>query len=157
MEHDDALDAFNTAIAAEILDGGEPGLAEAEYLRHAAAGFVAVERAKAEAASHITCPPDTRTYDVIIHVVGEDGIASIHHLEPGVAAHCTLRALQHDPSLQALGVLGIWQDPDQEPEPEVTEAGGVTVTSEVPGVRATFDGEIEKQQRRPWWRRRRTA
>ena len=154
MEHDPALDAFNAALASELYESEDPGPPEAMLQRPAASAFEAVQRARARAASHENCPPDiARTYDLLILVTGSDGVSSIHHLEPGVPAHCVMGELYVDPSIQRLALVGVHEDP---PEPEVTEAGGVIVTSETPGMVAVFDGDIEpgpKHLRRPWWRR----
>lgn len=141
MTEDKDLDAFNAALSTWLDDDQATGLPEAETMYHSASAYAAMQRAihNANGPGHERCPVDNRDYDIVLQVVGRDGIATIQHLEPGAPPGCVLRALRHDPEVAILAVMGYVPHETAEPEPNEP----VTTTP----------ADAEPETKRPWWRR----
>lgn len=83
-------------------------------------GYRAGRRAMAEAMSHTGCPGDTRDFDVLVGVIGKDGLDTYVQVPPDCGLNCTLRALAQDPEVQTFGVLGRPGPLDLDPGPDET-------------------------------------
>lgn len=143
MEHDKDLDQFNTAISAWLDDENAEAYPEDKVQYHAGSGFVATERAIVTARGHEGCSTDQdRAFDVVVSVTGADGIETVQTIPPGVGVGCVLGALNNDPEVVRIRILGAAPldkvKPDPEPEPEIV------VTSEMPGVAVSWDTDSPK-------------
>lgn len=109
---DQALDDFNRAAAAWLADETKVGLPEAEVMHRAGSGFTAFEAAVAGAIGpgHEGCPTDRRAYNLIVRIVGNDGIPTTHLLAPGIPPGCFLAGLRRDPSVVSVSILGMTRD-----------------------------------------------
>lgn len=128
---------FEAERTAWLDDDTAAGLPEDEHRHGPGIGYYAIERAVAEANSHETCQPGNQPAGLLVRIDGIDEAITVQRIPPTANINCVLGALARDEEVLGIQVLG-W-DPE---DVEVTEEHGVTVTSEVPGLVATFDGEL---------------
>lgn len=145
---------FDAEVSAWLDDPEAVGIPDAPHA--AARVYGAMDRAIAAADLHETCTPEpARTFNVLLRVYGHDGAAAVQGVPPGTNVSCVLRGLTEDPEVAAIQMVGA--EVPEYAEPEVTEANGVAVTSDVTDLRATWGGpkHLPRHLRRfrfPWRR-----
>lgn len=93
-------------------------------------GYDIAKRAIAVADSHANCPRDTRPFTVIVGVAGPDRIETVHEVPPSSTLACVLGALQRDPDVVEVRLIGMLPEEPDEP--------GIQVTSENPDIAVTW-------------------
>jgi hypothetical protein len=124
---------FDAALAA-FLDDDEAGLKETEVTHHAGVAFEAMERANAEADSHLLCGADDRDKGILVRVIGIDGISTYQVVPPERTFACVLGALQADDAVAVIQPIG-WAPDESVVE---TETDGVVVSSPA-GMTVTYE------------------
>lgn len=116
-------DVFTAELHAWLDDPEAPTFPEPEGGALAPSlGSKATERAIAEAATHETCDPDRRDFNMLIQVEDRAGALSVHSLAPEQTLVCILGILNRDDDVRSFAVIGIDGATYHPDEPEAPAA-----------------------------------
>lgn len=137
---------FDARLSAWLDDEKATGLLQGngqdgKYLARPSDGYLATERAYEEVSGieHTVCPKDDRSGPLIVQVFGKDQVSTLVTIPLEKNARCVIGALQEDPEVLGVRVIG-YEPPagdDDEEEPEEPE---LTVTSLDPEIVASWTG-----------------